>query len=390
MGARDAAGAIRPSAHLTAAGRAAAALVVAVLVHLAPAGAAPLRAQAAPRRDTLRIVHVGDINLARTVGRRILRGEGDSVFRDMRAALQAADVAIGNLESVLVDRGDTTDAANAMTFSGPKQGAALLRDAGFTMVTTANNHAWDRGQRGLLQSLAHLDSAGVRHAGTGTTREEAWRPAIIRRGGWTIAVVSMTRVFNGPGMNLAGTGPACCIAWADSLRFRDAARWARDSAGADVVLASVHGGVEYRATPRPQDAAFLRALVRAGADAVIGHHPQVPQGIEWVEGKPILHSLGNFVFLQSSAWTRRGLWAELVVAPDRAITVRVRPVQATLRPRFATGRDSAAVMTHVDSLSRRLGRRAVEPARTRARTGSDVTPRRGPPRDSVRRDPLRR
>lgn len=351
MDPRADAGALRAGAHLIL--RAAAALVLATQ---ALGAQAHDTRRARDARDTLRIVHVGDINLARTVGRRILRGAGDSVFRGVTTALTAADLAIGNLESVLVDRGDTIDARDVMQFSGPKQGAALLRDAGFDLVATANNHAWDRGRRGLLQSLAHLDSAGVAHAGTGATRDEAWRPAILRRRGWTVAVFSMTRVFNGAGMNLEGLGPACCIAWADTARFAEAARAARDSLGADLVLVSVHHGVEYRAAPRPRDAEFARALIRGGADAIVGHHPHVPQGVEWYDGKPILHSLGNFVFLQNAPWSRRGLWAELVVAPDRSIAVRLRPVEATLTPRFARGRDSAAVMTHVDSLSRRLRR----------------------------------
>ena len=352
MGAEAHAGAVRAGASLIL--RTAAALGLAGLVLAAHALPAQAPRVAAPTRDTLRIVHVGDINLARTVARRILRGHGDSVFANVSAALKAADLAIGNLESVLVDRGDTTDAANAMQFSGPEEGAALLRDAGFSMVATANNHAWDRGERGLLQSLAHLDSAGIAHAGTGATRDEAWRPALFKRRGWTIAVFSLTRVFNGPGMNREGLGPACCIAWADTLRFREAAQIARDSLGADLVLVSLHHSVEYLTLPRPRDAQFARGLLRGGADAIIGHHPHVPQGVEWYEGKPILHSLGNFVFLQTAPWTRRGLWAELVVAPDRTIGVRLRPVQATLTPRFARGRDSATVMTHIDSLSRRL------------------------------------
>lgn len=309
--------------------------------------------RAAPR-ETLRIVHVGDINLARTVARRILRGEGDSVLSRVRGALQAADLAVGNLESVLVDRGDTTDSAGVMRFSGPAQGARLLRDAGFAVLATANNHSWDRGERGLLQSLAHLDSAGIAHAGTGADRDAAWRPAIVERKGWRIAVFSLTRVFNGPGMNREGLGPACCIAWADTARFARAARAARDSLGADLVLVSLHHGVEYQMHARPRDAGFARGLIDRGADAVIGHHPHVPQGVEWHAGKPIIHSLGNFVFLQNEPWSRRGLWAELTVTPDRRVAVTLRPVHATLRPRFATGRDSAAVMTHVDSLSRRL------------------------------------
>ena len=305
--------------------------------------------------DTLRLVHVGDINFARGLARDvILPGRGAEVFAGVKDALRAADLAIGNLESVLVDRGGYADPPGTRVFAGPQQGAALLRDAGFAAVATANNHAWDFRRSGLLESLAHLDSAGVGHAGTGPTPDDAWRPAILRAKGWTVALFSLTAIFNDPSMSVVGRPAECCVAWADTLRFRRAARWARDSLGADVVLVSLHHGFEYKPLPPAQDVALARGLVRAGADAVLGHHPHVPQGVEWVAGRPIVYSLGNFVFLQNSPWTRAGLWAELTFvrgAPPRLV---VRPVAAGNAPRFQVGADSAATMAHLDSISERV------------------------------------
>jgi poly-gamma-glutamate synthesis protein (capsule biosynthesis protein) len=313
---------------------------------------------------TLRIVHVGDINFARGLARDvILPGRGGEVFAGVREALRAADLAIGNLESVLVDRGGYADPPGTRVFAGPSQGAALLREAGFAAVATANNHAWDFRRAGLLESLAHLDSAGVAHGGTGPTAEDAWRPAILRAQGWTVALFSLTAIFNDPSMSVVGRPAECCVAWADTLRFRRAARWARDSLGADVVLVSLHHGFEYKPVPPPQDVALARGLVRAGADAVIGHHPHVPQGVEWVDGKPIVYSLGNFVFLQNSPWTRSGLWAELTFAAGSPPRLALRPVAAGNTPRFQTGADSVATMAHVAEISERLS--ALPDARAR-------------------------
>jgi poly-gamma-glutamate synthesis protein (capsule biosynthesis protein) len=311
--------------------------------------------QLAAPSDTLRLVHVGDINFARGLARDIiLPGRGAEVFAGVRDALRAADLAIGNLESVLVDRGGYADPPGTRVFAGPQQGAALLRDAGFAAVATANNHAWDFRRAGLLESLAHLDSAGLAHAGTGPTADDAWRPAILRAKGWTVALFSLTAIFNDPSMSVVGRPAECCVAWADTLRFRRAARWARDSLGADIVLVSLHHGFEYKPVPPPQDVALARGLIRSGADAVIGHHPHVPQGVEWVDGKPIVYSLGNFVFLQNSPWTRSGLWAELTFvrgAPPRLV---VRPVAAGNSPRFQEGADSAATMAHLEAISERV------------------------------------
>jgi poly-gamma-glutamate capsule biosynthesis protein CapA/YwtB (metallophosphatase superfamily) len=259
-----------------------------------------------------------------------------------------------------------------MVFAGPKQGAELLRDAGFAAVATANNHAWDFRRAGLLESLAHLDSAGIRHAGTGASPEEAWRPAILHRRGWTIALFSLTAIFNDPSLSVVGRPAECCVAWADTLRFRRAARAARDSLGADVVLVSLHHGLEYRDLPTRADVALARGLVRAGADAVIGHHPHVPQGIEWVDGKPVLYSLGNFVFLQNSPWTRTGLWAELTFVPGEPPRLAVRPVAAGNAPAFQTGIDSATTMVHVAEISESLG---ALPAAGPARNVGSPSPR---------------
>ena len=303
----------------------------------------------------MRIVHVGDVNLARTVARRyILAGRGAEVFAGVAAELQRADLAIVNLESVLVERGDSSDAPGTVVFAGPARGAALLRDAGFDIVVTANNHAWDRGLNGLLESRRHLEAAGLAVAGTGADLDAAWRPAVVRAKGLTVAVFSLTTIFNNEGLSIIGHPAECCVAWGDTLRLREAVQHARHSLGADVVLLSLHQGTEYIGVPRRAELEMARALARSGVDAVIGHHPHVPQGVEYINGVPLVHSLGNFVFLQNAPWTRVGFVADLTVARDRAVQVTMRPVSATFTPRWLTGRDSSAAMRHVDSLSARL------------------------------------
>ena len=324
---------------------------------------APRPAPEQAPRDTLRIVAVGDLNLARVVARTyILRGRGAQVFAAVSPELRSADLAIGNLESPIMDRDTVADTALSPVFAAPRAAARLLAEAGFGVLGTANNHAWDFGKPALLESIARLDSAGITHAGTGPTPDAALRPAVVRRRGWTVAVFSVTGIINFPDLVLQGHAAACCIAWADTTRLREAIRAARDS-GADLVLVMLHAGREYRDVPPDDVRATARGIVRAGADAVIGHHPHVPQGLEWVNGHPILYSLGNFVFAQHRPWTRRGLAALLTVPPRGPLIVRVRPVVAGERPRWATGRDSARVMAHFRAISDSLTRLP----RTRAR-----------------------
>jgi poly-gamma-glutamate synthesis protein (capsule biosynthesis protein) len=317
---------------------------------------APSPASGQSPRDTLRVVVVGDINLARMVARDyVLAGRGAEIFADVRAPLHAADLALGNLESLILDRGTFADTALSPVFAAPRAAAALLADAGFAVLGTANNHAWDFGHAALLESVAHLDSAGILHAGTGPTVEDALRPALLTRRGWTVAVFSVTAIFNYPDLVVRGHPAACCVAWADTVRLHEAFRAARE-AGADLVLVMLHAGLEYRPVPPDAVVATARGIIHAGADAVYGHHPHVPQGLEWIDGKPIVYSLGNFVFAQHRPWTNRGLWAEYTVLPDGRASLVLRPVIASVRPRLASGSDSAEVMEHLREISDSLAR----------------------------------
>lgn len=314
---------------------------------------APARAQS---REPLRLVFVGDMNFARSLARHYLfAGRGPEVFAGVREELRAADIAVGNLESILLERGHRSDTTNSPVFAGPRHLAIpLLLDAGFDVLGTANNHAWDFGRAGLRENLRWLDSAGLRRTGTGATLEEAWRPAIVRARGWTVAIIAATAMFNYPDLTVVGHEAECCVAWLDTLTFARRLQAARDS-GANFVVAFIHQGpVEYRAVPHWTVVRQFRALARMGVDAIIAHHPHVPQGVEWVGRVPIVYSLGNFIFKQRQPWTDRGLWAELLVTDGAmpSVQLTLRPLAVGYTPRFATGRDSARVMAHVDSISR--------------------------------------
>jgi len=130
--------------------------------------AAPALAQDPPPRDSLHIVFVGDMNFGRSLARNYLfRGRGAEVFAGVRDSLRAADIAVGNLESILLERGRASDTTNSPVFAGPvREVVPLLEDAGFDVLGTANNHAWDFGRGGpglLLEDIsAPSESPSVR------------------------------------------------------------------------------------------------------------------------------------------------------------------------------------------------------------------------------------
>jgi poly-gamma-glutamate synthesis protein (capsule biosynthesis protein) len=306
-----------------------------------------LQAPQYPSRDTLRIYAVGDINLGRTVTwQYLLAGDTLHPFAALRDTLRAADVLFGNLESPMAPAGHPYERSGNW-FSAPSVAADALAGGGFDVVSTANNHAWDAGAAGVRETIRQLDRAGVAHAGTGETLDAAQRPALLQHRGWRLAVFAATLTFNPPGEFRAHRGSRY-IAWADSTWLNPAIRRMKQSGTVDLVIVSIHGGREYAERPDPAMRALCRNAVTAGADLCLGHHPHVLQPVEWFHGRPIVFSMGNFIFRQASPWTDLSAIFEFTVSPDGGITLQVRPVRADYQATLATGAGA-------DSVRRRVG-----------------------------------
>ncbi len=307
---------------------------------LRPASRFPLPASRSSSRDTLRIYAVGDINLGRGVTHQyLLHGDTLYPFALLADTLRGADLLFGNLESPIAPIGHPFEQTGSPVFSAPPVAADALLAAGFDVVSTANNHAWDAGKTGLLETLTQLDRVGVAHAGTGRTRAEARAPAELERQGWRVAVFALTRAFNPAPRNFWQHPGAQHVAYADTSWLYPAITGVKQRNEADLVIVSVHGGKEYTDTTDRALLALFHGAVDAGADIVLGHHPHVLQRLEWRGGKPIARSLGNFIFVQRPDWTRLSAVFRFTVAPDGAITADLLPIrvgfQATLADRAA-------------------------------------------------------
>ena len=298
-------------------------------------------------RDTLRIYAVGDINLGRILGRRVLaRGDTLYPFRALAETLRAADLTFGNLESPIVAEGRQLDTAEGV-FIAPRLAATALARAGFAIVSTANNHAWDGGRASAEETMRCLTAAGVLFVGSGFGRSMAEQPVIVRRKGWRVAFFAVTRAWNPAPYSFYQHAGAGYIAWGDPAWIYPAIRAVKAGARADLVVVSVHGGAEYADAPPLYHLNFLHGLVDAGADLVLAHHPHVLQPVERYKGKPIVPSLGNFIFQQGKAWTQLSAVLRIAVAPDKSMRLSALPVQAGYQATIATG--AAA-----DSVRRRL------------------------------------
>jgi poly-gamma-glutamate synthesis protein (capsule biosynthesis protein) len=281
----------------------------------------------------------GDVSLGRDVGQRILRDAGFDPFAEIRPLLSQADVSFANLESPLSEQnGETEHPTKPLTFVGPPSGAALVARAPFHVVSLANNHVWDYGERGFLDTLEALDASGVRYAGASRRAGEQYRPTVLSVNGWSVAFIAVTHVWN-PG-DFRGHEADERVAWADDARLVEAVRRARSEH--DLVFVSYHGGREYSPTPAQEPFDIVKLVMEAGADAVLAHHPHVPQGVGWFGARPAFYSLGNFVFgkYRDDEWTARGFVARLTFEPDGNIAIAACPYRIDAGvPRRATASD---------------------------------------------------
>lgn len=234
----------------------------------------------------VQLAWMGDVMLADGPGRVISRGQDP--FGAVTTALKNADVRIANLECVIAAGGRR--AVKPWTFRAHPRVLEVLRrhvDA----VSLANNHSGDFGPHAFAQMLDRLQQAGLPYFGGGTDLRAAHQPAIIERQGLRIALLGYNEMFP-RGFEAGPNSPG--IAWADEEQIVADIQAAR--AQADVVIPYMHWGQEHSETSHARQRALARLMIRAGADAVVGTHPHVRQDTELIDGKPVIYSLGNFVF----------------------------------------------------------------------------------------------
>ena len=213
----------------------------------------------------------------------------------------------------------------------PKAGPALMQSPeglhwlvgqGFSIQNLANNHVMDWGAAGLHSTRALLHRRGAPTLGAGPARLQAEAPLWLEHEGRRLALFAVAEAQFG--VLDDGTEDGAGYAWVGSPALESRIADARRSADAVVVL--VHAGLEDTALPLPEWRVRYRQLIAAGADAVVAHHPHVPQGVELHAGKPIFYSLGNFAMLRAGAHAGPGLLALLELDAKGRISSQVLPV----------------------------------------------------------------
>lgn len=260
---------------------------------LTATASAPAPPPAKPSRDHATLIAGGDVCMGRLLGQEIIKNPAFNPFTASARLLRDADIRFVNLESQLSEqKGETQSPLYKLVFTGPPGGAEALARARIDIVSAANNHMWDYGRAAFFETLDHLDRAKVKFAGAGRAREQAYSPAIVDVEGFRVAFLAFTDIWNQG--SLKNHEAKDYVAEADPQAVSDAVKATRQS-GADAVVVSYHGGEEYVSMPLQRAVDLHHGAIDAGADAVIGHHPHVAQGVEIYKGKPIFYSLGNYL-----------------------------------------------------------------------------------------------
>jgi poly-gamma-glutamate synthesis protein (capsule biosynthesis protein) len=266
-------------------------------------------------RHTVRIALVGDVMLGRGVAP-IADADPDGLFEEVRHVLSAADIAGGNLESPLTLRPHIATNPNDLT-ADPAY-ADLLANAGFDVMSVANNHSGDAGRASVSDTVDAVEATGMAAVGGGDDLTEAFSPEIIDHGGVRVAFLAFDATLAGWPAGASSPGIAHWERAAVEAAVIEARRIA------DIVVVSVHGGVEYLPDTDPILAGLATSMAESGADVVWGHGPHVTQPV-YVEGSETLvaTSLGNFVFDQRRAGTETGLLLEVLADVDGVVACRL-------------------------------------------------------------------
>lgn len=261
--------------------------------------------------------HQSQINVARTTD----GFDYSAYFEKVKDKITAADIAVVNLEVTLAGK----PYRGYPQFSAPDEFASELKNSGFDIFLTANNHSLDRRKKGLERTIEVLDSLKILHTGTfvDSTKRELYYPLMMIRNGIRIAMLNYTYGTNG----IKQTSPNIVNYIDKPTILKDIA--AAKAMRADVIIANMHWGYEYKLMPNKEQKELANFLIANGVKIVIGNHPHVVQPIDirYNENEEIdaviIYSLGNFVSGMKLVNTTGGMMANVSISKekDKKVTI---------------------------------------------------------------------
>lgn len=274
------------------------------------------------------VLIAGDFCPIGRTGKTILEGKTKSMVSDIQKYISNADVSVVNLEVPLTDRGEPIPKTGPNLIADPRC-IEFLNESGFNLINTANNHILDYGDEGLFQTLDLIKDNKLTQVGSGKNLEEAAKPAEFKTPVGKVQFLAFAE--NEYTTATKYTAGACPI---EIHHNTTSIRKARQKG--DFVIVMVHGGNEYMPVPSPGMKSRYRCYIDAGADAVVAMHTHCPQGYELYNSKPIVYSLGNFLFdtpypdrvYKDDDFWWKGYMVNLTLLKNKNPKIEVIPVNA--------------------------------------------------------------
>ncbi len=274
-----------------------------------------------PKKDTV-ITFTGDVLLTDYMINNYKNGGIRGLLdENLYELLYNADINMINEEFPFSKRGAPMK-DKEYTFRTSPEYASILKDMGVDIVTLANNHVLDYGTDALLDTFTTLDDVGIKYVGAGKNIDQAKQIQYFDINGHRIAFIGATRVIPVVEWNATSTRPGMLSTY-DPEATCELIKEAKTQA--DYVVVYVHWGVEHEERPVSYQQNMGKQYIDSGADIVVGAHTHCLQGVEFYKDKPIVYSLGNFIFSRKTTETAM---IKLVIDGDGGMQLAMYPCEA--------------------------------------------------------------
>ncbi|MDF2672021.1 MAG: hypothetical protein K0R09_286 [Clostridiales bacterium] len=297
------------------------------------------------------ISFTGDILLDRDVRKKILQEGKEYPYEYAKDILNKSDIVYGNLECPLLNEGTPTIKRRELIFKGDESNSIVLKEAGYSILNLANNHAMDYGSDGLLNTINVLKDSSIKWLGGGTDNESSHKPVFISKNGIKVGFLGYS-IFPPEGYVYLEDKP-------------DIARYSKRLTPVDIkkaksqcdfLVVTFHWGKEFSYYPSDLQRSAAHLAINSGCDMVIGHHPHVLQGIENYRGKSIFYSLGNFIFdKQVPPGTDESIILNIRIDRNGVVDSEIIPVRIkNCQPMPVYGEDAEYILDRIKLYSKEL------------------------------------
>ena len=248
------------------------------------------------------------------------------MFEEIKPFVQEYDLAFYNQETII--GGKELGLSTYPRFNSPEEIGDALVDAGFNIVSLANNHTLDRGEKAILNSWDYWQKKKVVIAGSYPSQEERDKIRVYEKNNIRYTLLAYTTSTNG--LKTPNGKEYLVNVYSDEIVKEDIEK-VRDKV--DVVMVSMHWGIEYTHTPTEEQKRIANYLASLGVDIIIGHHPHVIQPIEFIGDTLVIYSLGNFISAQIGLPRLIGMMVSLNIVKkvdNDQITIKIEDVKGDL------------------------------------------------------------